>query len=283
MKSEWKEHLKNVLKTLRLYRPAVDVYIRLETLYVNGKDKLRYLYSPFLNMRFKRQGVTDGLPFPPIRLVHLVTNTYRYDWFYQSGILGARSIRDLLEKSDLDINGFEAILDFGCGCGRVMRQWKTLNGPKLFGTDCNPMLVSWCQKHLPFAEFMVNRRSLPLSYLDEAFDFIYAISVFTHLDEVMGNFWIKELSRILKPAGLIYMTVMGAQRVAHLPRELQEQFEAGHLVVTGGEHLFKNTCAAYHPEPYVHRMLPEGIQILDFMLGGAKDAYQDVFLLQKQK
>jgi SAM-dependent methyltransferase len=269
VKRKSKEQIKSVLKTLRLYRPAVYVYCKLETLHVSSRDQVHHLYSPFLNMRFKRQGVTDGLPFPPTRLVYLVTNTYRYDWFYKSGILGAGSIRDVLEKNDLEISRFEAILDFGCGCGRVMRQWKTLNGPILFGTDYNPILVSWCQKNLPFAEFMVNRPSLPLSYRSEAFYFIYAISVFTHLDEVMGNFWIKELSRVLKPGGVVYMTVMGAHRVAHLPHELQEQFEAGHLVVTGKENLFRNTCATYHPQPYVQRMLPEGIQILDFIPGAA--------------
>ncbi len=283
MKSTLKEQIKSILKTLRLYRLAVFAYCKLETIYGKGKNILQYVYSPFLNYRYTRRGVPDGLPFPPVKLVYLVTNTYRYDWFYKSGSLGQQSIRDILQKNNFDINKFETIMDFGCGCGRMMRQWKKMNGPRLFGTDYNPLLIAWCQKHLPFAEFIVNSPSEPLSYPNKAFEFIYAISVFSHLAEGKGNFWIKELSRVLKPGGLIYMTVMGTARVAYLSLELQEQFNAGHLVVTGGEYSGSNACAAFHPESYVRRMLPENLKVLDFVPGGAKDAYQDVFLLQKKR
>jgi ubiquinone/menaquinone biosynthesis C-methylase UbiE len=281
MKSGVKEIIKSLLKILRLYRLAVFIYCRLENIYSKVENIFQYLYSPFLNYRFIKQGTADGLPFPPVKLVYLVTNTYSYDWFYKSGLLGKQSIESILKKNNFDITQFESILDFGCGCGRMMRQWKTLNGSKLFGTDYNPLLVSWCQKNLPFAEFMVNSPTGPLSYPNKAFDFIYAISIFSHLDESMGDFWISELSRILKPGGLIYMTVMGSKRAAHLSRDLQEQFKRGKLIVLGEDRLFSNTCAAFHPESYVRRMLPDSLQVLDFMPGGAKDAHQDVFLLQK--
>ena len=276
-----KEHIKRILKTLKLYRLVVYFYCELELIYGKCKNIFLYIHSLFLNYRFIEQGTADGLPFPPVKLIHLVTNTYRYDWFYKSGLFGKESIKSILQKNNFDINQFEAILDFGCGCGRMMRQWKTLKGFKLFGTDYNPLLVSWCQRNLPFAEFMVNSPNRPLSYPDEAFDFIYAISVFSHLDESMGDFWIRELSRVLKPGGLIYMTVMGAERAALLSLELKKQFEDGQLIVLGEEDLFSNTCAAFHPESYVRYMLPESLQVFDFIPGGAKDAQQDVFLLQK--
>jgi SAM-dependent methyltransferase len=276
-----KEYIKSILKSLKLYRLVIYVYCKIEHIYAKCKNNFQYFYSFFLNYRFIKEDMADGLPFPPVKLVYLVTNTYRYDWFYKSGHLGKESIKSILQKNNFDINKFESILDFGCGCGRMMRQWKTLNGPKLFGTDYNPLLVSWCKRNLPFAEFMVNSTTVPLSYPDEAFDFIYAISVFSHLDESMGDFWIRELLRILKPGGLIYMTVMGAARLAYLPTDLRERFNAGNLIVIGKESIFSNICAVFHPESYVRNMLPDRLHVLDFIPGGAKDAHQDVFLLQK--
>lgn len=274
-----REGVKSIVRMLGLYGLAVKVWSRLEDLYGKAKDLLQYFYSPFPNAIFMRKGEKDGLPFPPVSLVYLVTNTYRYDWFYESGVLGARSIREILKKNDHDIAAFETILDFGCGCGRMMRQWRTLRGPRLYGADCNPVLVSWCTQNLPFAEFITNNPSSPVPYEDKSFDFIYAISVFTHLTEEMGLFWVDELARVLKPGGVIYMTVMGGARVAYLPRELRKQFASGHLVVTDEDRMFTNACAAYHPERYVREMLPDGLKIMDFIPGGAKDAHQDVFLL----
>ena len=81
----------------------------------------------------------------------------------------------------------------------------------------------------------------------------------------------------------MYLTFMGTTRAPHLRRELGELFEAGQFVITDDEHSGKNICAAYHPEQYVRNILAKGFRILDFIPGGATDANQDVFLIQKEK
>ena len=278
-----KDLLKKALRATGLYKTAVCVYCWGENLYAKGKDVLQYLRSPFLNAAFKKQNVADGLPFPNVRLVHLVTNTYGHQWFYETGVTGSQCIRNILEKNNLEINKFASILDFGCGCGRIMRHWKNLKGPSLYGSDYNPVLVEWCRKNLPFGQYAVNGIDIGLVYENAKFDFIYAISVFTHLTEDLGFFWIRELDRVLKPEGIMYLTFMGTTRVPYLGKEIKEQYDAGKLVVTGAEHMGKNICAAYHPEQYVRNILAKGFRILDFIPGGAKDANQDVFLLQKKK
>ena len=163
-----------------------------------------------------------------------------------------------------------------------MRHWNDLKGPKLYGSDYNPRLVKWCDSNLPFAEFAVNSLESGFNYEDEKFDFIYAISVFTHLTEKMGFFWIRELDRVLKPGGIMYLTFMGTTRAPSLRKELRECFEAGQFVVTGAEHTGRNTCAAFHPERYIRNVFAKGLNVLDFVPGGATDAFQDVFLLQKK-
>lgn len=277
-----KKIIKGILRKLGLYRQAVSVYCRFEKLYIIGKNSAEYLRSPFFNNAFMKRKDLDGLPFPPVRLVYQVTNTYRNEWFYQTGVIGSQCIRDILKRNNLKINEFTSILDFGCGCGRMIRHLKTLKSASLYGVDYNPVLVEWCRNNLSFANFEVNTFNERLHYADEKFDFIYAISVFTHLTEDIGFFWMTELDRILNPGGVMYLTFMGTTRAPHLRQELRERFEAGQLVVTGEEHAGKNICAAYHPEQYVRNILAKGFRILEFVPGGAWDANQDVFLLQKK-
>jgi len=42
----------------------------------------------------------------------------------------------------------------------------------------------------------------PMSYEDNMFDFVYSISIFTHLPEDMQFAWLQELQRITKPGGI---------------------------------------------------------------------------------
>jgi SAM-dependent methyltransferase len=151
------------------------------------------------NARFKTNFAVDGLPMPPPELVYLVTGQFDVEAFYQNGVVGATWIEEMIGRQGLEMNEFDTILDFGCGCGRVMRQWKKLQGAKLYGIDYNPRLVKWCSSNLPFAEFGVNKSRIPLTFADETFDFIYSISVFTHLTESNQRFWTDELRRVLRP------------------------------------------------------------------------------------
>ena len=230
---------------------------------------------------WRAHGTPDNLLLPPPEFVALVTGMPQVQPFYWSGLLGARCIRGLLNKNGFDINRFDAILDFGCGCGRVMRHWKTLNGPRLFGTDYNPYLIDWCRKAFSFAQFSVNELSPPLAYNDAQFDLVYTISIFTHLEASLQLAWMTELSRVLKPGGILFLTVHGATRIASLPLAQQQQFAAGEMVVHSPELSGSNHCATYHPEAYVRDVLARELTIVDFIPGGAKDANQDVFLLRK--
>ena len=74
-----------------------------------------------------------------------------------------------------------AILDFGCGVGRVTRHFRSTCQAQLFGTDINESLINWCQQNLKFGQFQVNPLTGKLAYEDQQFDMIYALSVFTHL------------------------------------------------------------------------------------------------------
>ncbi len=223
-----------------------------------------------------------GRPVPPGRLIHLVANTEDVAWFLGTGELAARSIRDVLNRNGLAIEDFGAILDFGCGVGRVIRQWADLNGPELHGTDYNPVLIDWCRTQLPFARFHANRLDRPLDLESGRFDFIYCLSVFTHLSEHLQQFWMGELARVLAPGGYLLITTHGDHYLPMLSPEEQSCYRAGEPVVRKAGRQGSNDCAAFHPETYVRQTLARDFEVAEMVPEGALgNPSQDVYLLRK--
>src|SRR6476660_2155715 len=97
---------------------------------------------------------SDGLPVPPLDLIFLVVGVRDPVGFVEGGrTIAQQCIANALKRHGLDLNQFDSILDFGCGCGRLTRQWKDLTNPQIHGTDYNSVLIEWCRKNLPFARF----------------------------------------------------------------------------------------------------------------------------------
>ena len=75
----------------------------------------------------------DGLPYPPpemIRLVAGIRSPHRYHQrFIGGGIRVAERIHALMAEAGAPLESLGSVLDFGCGCGRVMRRWRDLDGP----------------------------------------------------------------------------------------------------------------------------------------------------------
>ena len=233
-----------------------------------------------LGYRLGRAG--DGLPIPPARLIFLVTISYEISWFLHSGRICHNCICDALRSNRIEPDSFESILDFGCGCGRVLRHWKLPQRTRIHGTDYNPALISWCSRHLGrLAEFQTNTPVPPLEYETAKFDFIYAISVFTHLPEDLQYAWIRELARVLRPAGLLLLTLHGRSRSLELEAEEQRRFKEGQLVIKAHCVAGSNEFGAYHPAQYVRDHLARGFELIDFVPAGSRDANQDIYLLRK--
>src|SRR4029450_9533168 len=114
---------------------------------------------------------------------------------------------------------YAAVLDFGCGCGRVARQLiQQRPAPgRYLGFDRHAGMVDWCRAHLapaaPGFEFQHHNvlhpylnpggapGHLPFPGENEAFTLVVAWSVFTHLLEEDAEFYLREVGRVLSPAG----------------------------------------------------------------------------------
>jgi SAM-dependent methyltransferase len=226
---------------------------------------------------------TDGLPLPPARLRAQAGPRHADpDYFLRSGRRHAELIRDLLAADGAPIEELEAILDWGCGCGRILRHWATLDGTRVYGCDINPKMVAWCNANLPFADVAANELLPPLPHPDASLDFVYALSVLTHLPEKLQHAWIGECHRILKPGGRLLFSTMGEHylELQRLSEAERRSFESGNLVVLYAGAPGTSLCSAYHPPAYVREQLAADFDPVAFR-AAAEDGRHDIHLLRK--
>jgi SAM-dependent methyltransferase len=229
----------------------------------------------------------DGLPLPPQEMIVATVGGRRQSHddlvrgFFRGGVRTVELMRDSLARHGHAFESCDAILDFGCGCGRVIRHLRGL-GPALYGCDRKREVVAWCETNLPFASFSVNDVTPGLAYDSGAFSLVYALSVFTHLTAELQTAWTAELARVLAPGGIMLVTLHGGSRIRRLDAEAQAAFHRGQLVV-GGSDPGSNRFAAFHPEEYVMNEFARGFDVLEYVPGGMPTMKQDLLLLRKPR
>jgi SAM-dependent methyltransferase len=225
----------------------------------------------------------DGLPLPHARLRAQVGPLHAdADFFLASGKHNADLIRELLGESGSSVEQMGTLLDWGCGCGRVLRHWSDLRQTRVRGCDINPKMVDWCNGNLPFVEATVNELSPPLPYADSTFDLVYAFSVMTHLSEDLQHAWMRECRRVLKPGGFLLFSTLGEYFVSRdrLTESERQSFANGNLVVLYEGSPGTSLCSAYHPPVYVTRELAAELDSVTFR-AAADDGRHDIHLFRK--
>ena len=225
----------------------------------------------------------NGLPLPSARMRAQVGPLHAdASFFLASGRHNADLIRALLAEQRSPIEQLGSLLDWGCGCGRVLRHWAELETVEVFGCDINPKMVEWCREHLPFVDVSVNELSPPLPYPDAHFDLVYAFSVMTHLSEELQHAWIEECRRVLRPGGYFLFSTLGEYYVSRerLSDAERQSFAEGKLVVLYTRSAGTSLCSAYHPPEYVERELAGDLDVVAFR-AAADDGRHDIYLLRK--
>jgi SAM-dependent methyltransferase len=104
------------------------------------------------------------------------------------------------------------VLDFGCGCGRLLRHFAANEATvaEIHGVDIDGEAVDWVRQYLcpPIASASQTGHEPPLPFPDSHFDLVLATSVFTHITD-QWSAWLLEMQRILKPDGLLISTFLG--------------------------------------------------------------------------
>lgn len=109
-------------------------------------------------------------------------------------------------------NKVKRVLDLGCGAGR--NTWYLANhGFEVYGLDNAPTGLKILKKALQErglkAELRVGDAFTKLPYVDNFFDAVISVQVMQHAKEPTIIKAIKEIIRVVKPNGLIFITLCG--------------------------------------------------------------------------
>ncbi len=227
-------------------------------------------------------------PVPPVHLRRRVHGAEDRDSFENIGRIVADNLLGYLKVND-NIACFRA-LDFGVGCGRVLVpldelcRTNSLSHDRInwYGSDIDRQAIKWCQRYLaPIGEFVVNNSTPPLPFSDQFFDFIFSISVFTHLPEEMQFAWLAELKRVLKVGGTAVLSTLPLGLVENNLGETHKSrgfyYSSGGKGTKGLPGFYQDS---FHTRQYIEREWTRYFSIEDFKARGIAD-HQDLILCKR--
>lgn len=180
--------------------PEPDPAGRLEVVARRHDRDLAWLATTFVAPQL------ESAPLPPPSLTERVSDLSG-DSFRLSGLQTFTDMWDQTSEYAADPRSL-AVLDWGCGCGRISRYLAWAGAGRLLGCDIDAKAVAWCAANLP-GDFRRSGPEPPLPFADSEADVVFASSVFTHLDEEHQQRWLEELRRVLAPGGLLIASVAG--------------------------------------------------------------------------
>lgn len=135
----------------------------------------------------------------------------------------------------LDREGFESLLDMGCGDGRFLRETDRRYGTrKLLGIDCSETAISWARMMNPHLRFEV--RDLLVMPTSGEYDVVTLLEVIEHLPPGSLPDCAAVVNGLLRPGGRLILTTAHTNTAtdpkhyqhfnqARLRELLQDQFE----------------------------------------------------------
>jgi len=176
------------------------------------------------------------VPLPPFEFQTLVCGPGGESHFESEG----RRLVDVLRAHGM-LEESIALLDVGCGCGRIARYLVDVPIGRYEGFDRHAGMIAWCHEMLaprdPRLHFRyVSVRSIYVAwdqqagdvaadtfvfpYADRSFDSILLASVFTHMPLREIAHYVRELARVLRPTGKILLSVFYSEGLAFLKDEI---------------------------------------------------------------
>jgi SAM-dependent methyltransferase len=229
---------------------------------------------------------------PPAKLIARVHGGGDAAGFEQGGRAAALDIFAAVDER-ISLEHPLRILDFGCGCARVLRFMAELAPKSRFqGSDMDGEAISWCVASYPIEvkrarfAFVRNGDLPPTPFKSDFFDLIYGISVFTHLSESVQLRWLAELRRVAKPDGLLVLSTRSDGLIRGDPgAEARRALDARGFYWRprgGTEGLPEHGQAAWHTRAYVDRVWSKYFHIAAHVSSGIADR-QDLVLCVKRR
>jgi SAM-dependent methyltransferase len=234
------------------------------------------------NSRFKKD--FPGIILPP---PYMVYESFQMDYrkYYLGGREDAEWIASLAHPYITLENS--KILDWGCGPARIVRHMPDVlgNTNQYFGTDYNTETIAWCILNIPGVTFSKNSLKPPLPFEADQFQFIYGISILTHLSETNQFAWSNELFRIAVPGGIVLLTTHGDSFLEKLTEEETEAYQNKKVILRDRTKEGHRTFGTFHPPAFMKNVFEKsGFQILAHLPGKKVHEHyisQDAWILKK--
>jgi ubiquinone/menaquinone biosynthesis C-methylase UbiE/glycosyltransferase involved in cell wall biosynthesis len=176
------------------HHSAEIIYKKIQSIQANMKEKKTQ----------KQNTVFTSLRQKKVVLEYDTKNNHIYGQKYhdaQAHQLMDQNLYQYLRQELTDINS-PKILHLGCGPGSMMPYLKLIKNAELYGIDISETMIDLAQKKYPDIHFQVGDAET-LTFDDETFDLVFIdglIHIFPILDLAL-----KEIKRILKPGGLLFV------------------------------------------------------------------------------
>lgn len=251
-------------------------------------DKMQYLYKE--HKASVRNSVFIGshpdVKLPPPELIFDANHNVDWEVYFSSGQRQATQLADTILKCVAPSPGQVVnVLEWGCGPGRIIRHlphcFAEYPNICLYGSDCNKDSIRWCSKNVDGVTFVENELHPPIQLTSTSFDFIYAISIFTHLSETAIHQWFREIRRLLKPSGYFLFTTQGESFLPLLTPGQISDFNAGKLVARTADAEGKKLYGTFHPNTWIESALfQHGFKFLRFEPAHSSGFGQELWLVQ---
>lgn len=179
------------------------------------------------------------------------------------------------------------ILDWGCGCGRVIQHLiRFIGSERICGCDIDAAAIAWDKENIVGPQFDRIAPHPPTLYESDSFDIIYGVSVMTHLGEEVQTQWLEELNRIARPGAIVALSIIGETlRAANMPVSVANEFATQGFAsfIPNYSDLFSDFSypgyyqEAYHSLAYIAAHWGQYFEVLECV----ETKHQDIILLRK--
>jgi len=222
-----------------------------------------------------------GLPIPDRFLITMVAGRIDWRYFLEAGQTALKTFQILVDDHGGNFRNARAVLDFGCGCGRLTRHAPNMTDAEIYGVDYNGRLVEWCAENLP-GHFSKNGLRPPLSFADGQFDVIWLLSVFTHLRIATQNDWLSELQRVTAPGGFCLITFHDEDHSNMGMTDISRENLIRDGVALFNDHAEgSNYVSTFQTRAYVRDQFARYFEICDIVPSQENPTYQAIAVLRK--
>lgn len=203
----------NEIPPCQMARDAFDVPNHLTAELLNGRPIEHFISN-------------DALPIPPSN-DREGYNVNHDASFFLNGLADYLKVCHIAKKYKIEMQSY---FDFGCAAGRVLRHFCTHSEvPVVWGSDINGRHIKWLNDFMPAKLKIIHNHAIPrLPIASNSIDVISAFSVFTHLD-IFETAWLAELRRILRPGGMVFLTVQNNESWKYVQESTEDQYMRAHM------------------------------------------------------